>query len=655
MPGVQICLNMIVRNEAPVIRRCLDSVRPYIDRWVIVDTGSTDGTQEIIRAHLADIPGELHERPWRDFAHNRTEALELARDSADYLLFIDADETLRGPDAFAWPELTADAYFLHAEYAGTVYSRCALVSTRLAWRWVGVLHEYLTSTPEAQKGHLDWPRIVVSHDGARARDPATYRKDAAILQKALIDEPDNARYAFYLAQTWRDAGEPAKARDAYRHRAAMAGWDEEAFQALYEVGRMSEALAAPADEVRAAYLAAYQARPQRAEPLYQLARYHRERREFALAYLFARQAAAISRPQDLLFVDDAVYRWRCLDELSVAASYVGAFDEGLAVTRRLLTEGDLPQSEWARVEGNLGFFLDATKRRAAAPNRSAYTICIITLPGYAHGRVFEELARALQEGFAELGEVVAIVRDPAQIVGRGVILAANLLPAARGLAIPSDAIVFNLEQVSDGSEWLSDAYLDILRGHEVWDYSERNIEALRGKGVQRIRHCGIGYAPCLTRIAPAADEDVDVLFYGAIIGRRIGILNAIEATGLRVHRLHGAYGEERDGWIARAKVIVNLHAYPVRIFEIMRISYLLANRRFVISEPGLGADRAEAALKEGLVFGDEGQLPELCRRYAADAAARRAVADRGFELFRAMRQSELLRAALDDPRRGRER
>ena len=74
-----LCLNMIVKNEAAVIRRCLDSVLPIIDHWVIVDTGSTDGTQDIIRAHLKDLPGELHERPWRDFAYNRSEALELAR------------------------------------------------------------------------------------------------------------------------------------------------------------------------------------------------------------------------------------------------------------------------------------------------------------------------------------------------------------------------------------------------------------------------------------------------------------------------------------------------------------------------------------------------------------------------------------------------
>src|ERR1700690_3071737 len=105
-----ICLNMIVKNEAPVIRRCLDSVRPLIGYWVIVDTGSTDGTQDIIREHLRNLPGELHERPWRDFAHNRSEALALAHGKSDYTLIIDADDTLVIPSNGALPALTADSY-----------------------------------------------------------------------------------------------------------------------------------------------------------------------------------------------------------------------------------------------------------------------------------------------------------------------------------------------------------------------------------------------------------------------------------------------------------------------------------------------------------------------------------------------------------------
>lgn len=105
-----ICLNMIVKNESHVIRRCLDSVKNLIDYWVIVDTGSTDGTQEIIRDHLKEVPGQLFERPWKDFGYNRTEALELAKDQGDYLLFMDADDWLEFDSDFELPPLTEDIY-----------------------------------------------------------------------------------------------------------------------------------------------------------------------------------------------------------------------------------------------------------------------------------------------------------------------------------------------------------------------------------------------------------------------------------------------------------------------------------------------------------------------------------------------------------------
>jgi hypothetical protein len=216
----RICLNMIVKNEAPVIERCLASVRPWIDHWVIVDTGSTDGTQERIRALMDGVPGQLHERPWRDFGFNRNQALELARGQADHLLFIDADETLVVPDGFAWPALTADGYQLQCRMDGWNYFRNAIVATRLPWRWQGVLHEFLTSDAPHAWANLPGPEIQVSHDGARARSPDTYLRDIEVLERALAQEPGNTRYCFYLAQKacWRPT------RCAPRARSRCARW-----------------------------------------------------------------------------------------------------------------------------------------------------------------------------------------------------------------------------------------------------------------------------------------------------------------------------------------------------------------------------------------------------------------------------------------------
>src|SRR5579872_549010 len=75
-----ICLNMIVKNESKSIEKCLNSCKPIIDYWVIQDNGSTDGTQEVIKACMKGIPGELIEGPWVNFAHNRNEALKAAKD-----------------------------------------------------------------------------------------------------------------------------------------------------------------------------------------------------------------------------------------------------------------------------------------------------------------------------------------------------------------------------------------------------------------------------------------------------------------------------------------------------------------------------------------------------------------------------------------------
>jgi tetratricopeptide (TPR) repeat protein len=348
-----ICLNMIVRNEAPVIDRCLASVLPFIDCWIVVDTGSSDGTQDHVRRRLRSTPGVLHERPWRNFAANRNEALELARGAADYLFFIDADETLHLPEPDSRPTLDADGYYLGCEYAGTTYGRCALVASRLPWRWHGVVHEFLTCEAAFRLSMLRGPRIVVSHDGARSRDPDTYANDAALLEEALRSKPNDARGVFYLAQSYRDAGQLAKSLEAYQRRALMAGWDEELWFSLYQAAVLIERLGGSPGDVSFAYLAAYQQRPTRSEPLLQLARYHRERGEFALALAYARRAASIPRPADLLFVDDAAYGWRALDELAITAYYAGARDEGRAALLRLLSESFAPAHERPRLRRNL--------------------------------------------------------------------------------------------------------------------------------------------------------------------------------------------------------------------------------------------------------------------------------------------------------------
>src|SRR4051794_23592030 len=136
-----ICLCMIVKDEAHVIERCLRSVDGLIDSWVICDTGSCDGTPQLIRSLLEGVPGQLHERPWQDFGHNRTELMRLAVGHGDYLLLLDADMTVTF-DSARLEDLSADSYLLR--HAGPVeYWIKRLVRGDRDWRYVGPTHEHV--------------------------------------------------------------------------------------------------------------------------------------------------------------------------------------------------------------------------------------------------------------------------------------------------------------------------------------------------------------------------------------------------------------------------------------------------------------------------------------------------------------------------------
>ena len=361
---------MIVKNEAHVIRRCLDSVRPFIDSWVIVDTGSTDGTRDIIRDHFKDVPGELHERPWKNFGHNRSEALSLARHRANYLFVMDADDELILAANFQRPDMKASAYSLQIEHGNNEHWRPCLVSTKLDWRYVGVLHEYLDSGEGHTAEKLVGAKIRIHAEGDRSTGDDAARKylnDAETLENALLTEPENTRYVFYLAQSYRDAGELNKSLRTYQRRAEMGGWDEEVWYSHYEVAKLSERLKLAPEIVTQCYLDAYQVRPQRVEPLVQLARIFRERKQFALALLFARKAKDLPRPADILFLESNAYDWQALDEFAVASYWTGNYKDCAAACESLLKGNTLPFEYLARVTGNLKFALEKLGKRPSSP------------------------------------------------------------------------------------------------------------------------------------------------------------------------------------------------------------------------------------------------------------------------------------------------
>jgi tetratricopeptide (TPR) repeat protein len=350
--GKTIGLCMIVRDEAEVIGRCIESVAPLIDSWTICDTGSTDATLDVIERTLAGVPGELHRRPWRDFGANRTELMELAAGSADYLLLLDADMTLqqRGP----LPELTADAYALR--HLGSLeYAIPRLVRGDRRWWFQGVTHEFLATEGAFVQEPL--AELAVEHhaDGGARADK--FERDAKLLDRELERNPDDQRATFYLAQTLRDAGDDERAIELYLRRAELGGWDEEVFYAAFQAGVLiarSDPLAGMRQLIEAA-----RRRPARAEALHELARLCRVAGWHEAAYAFAKRGLAVPYPADVLFVHRDVYEWGLLFELSIAAQWTGRPLEALRAIDRLLADGRLPFAYEQAARDNRRFSVEA--------------------------------------------------------------------------------------------------------------------------------------------------------------------------------------------------------------------------------------------------------------------------------------------------------
>lgn len=360
-----ICLNMIVRNEAHIVEEVLNAVAPYINSWVIVDTGSDDGTQYVIRRHLArlDIPGELHERPWRNFGYNRSEALTLAQGRADYIWVIDADDMVVGVPDF--DQLGADVYTMRYRDGGISYWRRQLFRDQLPWHYKGVVHEYAECDAQYVEQRLEGDYHIDSRRlGARNLDPQKYARDRDLLLAELEREPDDERSVFYLAQSYFDLGDIANARRWYARRTEMAGWDEETYYAMFRVAASMALLGEPWPQVHDAYQRAWEYRPTRAEPLHAIACQYRIDQRYRLGHLFAQRAADIPAPEDQLFVDAEVYAWRAADELAICASWIGQHAEAFGICRHLLARADLPEDDRTRIAGNRDVSAPALIERA---------------------------------------------------------------------------------------------------------------------------------------------------------------------------------------------------------------------------------------------------------------------------------------------------
>lgn len=381
-PTVTLC--MIVKDEEHIITECLETIYPYIDRYDISDTGSTDRTKEIIKEFFDEkgIPGEIYDEPWQGFGKSRTTALRNADGKAEYAWMIDADDRVLGN--FIYPPQFGEhwAYALKIVRGDFEWWRNQIFKLDVGWEYVGVLHEY-ANCPEMEEKGGTLAKIGGEYSvdartmGSRTKafevdetpdeqeEPGKekwrlkYLADAEVLLSALTNEddpnyePDNTRYMFYLAQSYFDGGDWENSEKWYTTRAEKGGWEEEQWYSVMRVAMCKMNSGSPWHEVQDVFLQAWNLRPSRVEPLYYLARTHRTNNNPRLGYLFAKIGCTIPFPEnDVLFVSREFYDWMIFDELASSAWYANDFQAGMAASNKLLTDKKFPQDQEERIVNN---------------------------------------------------------------------------------------------------------------------------------------------------------------------------------------------------------------------------------------------------------------------------------------------------------------
>ena len=353
-----LCLIMIVKNEKHVIERSLNSILPFVDSWCIVDTGSTDSTMEQIKATTAahNKPGILHERPWVNFGHNRTELLELGRSTdAKWFFMLDADDIVipNGKEQFKnLLNPTFDTYHITLKRGSLTYKRPVIFNSR-PWVFKGALHEY-AHLDNAR--HADLPRVTIDArvEGARSQNPNKYLDDAVLIEADFVKNPD-PRSAFYCAQSWRDCGNNEKAVEWYIKRTTMGGWHQEIYIAYLNLVRLSQDL-----ETKLRYAwAALDVSP-RVEATQAVLEYMRQKgiwskQGYALAINTAQAVSKKTNWADDLFVEEGLV-FKLYDEVCIHSFYTGHHESCILYGMKAYFMA--PDHEKARVLNNVKFSID---------------------------------------------------------------------------------------------------------------------------------------------------------------------------------------------------------------------------------------------------------------------------------------------------------
>ncbi len=373
--NIKICINMIVKNESKIIERCLKTVKDISDYIVITDTGSSDNTIELIENFIKENnkKGKVYTHEWKNFGYNRSNSINNAKDylteigedlSKIYLFFIDADMKIIIKPEFEKNSLNKFDFFQLLQKNNSIeYYNTRLCRADINIKCVGVTHEYYDVPSGSASEKLNTIYIDDIGDGGSKNDK--YERDIKLLLKGIEDEPTNARYLFYLAQSYNCVNQYEKSIEYYKKRINAGGWREEVFYSHYQIGNMYKDNLNNWEKALYHYLQSFQkSEGKRAEPLLKIVEYYKDLREYHTAILFLEKMFKIPYPKDdLLFINYHANTYKSYYEYSIIAYYLGLKKEGLLACQYLLLtkDFDIPHNIRTNAMNNTFFYLPQIK------------------------------------------------------------------------------------------------------------------------------------------------------------------------------------------------------------------------------------------------------------------------------------------------------
>tara|TARA_B100000123_G_scaffold146575_1_gene108262 strand:+ start:14585 stop:16687 length:2103 start_codon:yes stop_codon:yes gene_type:complete len=363
----KICLNMIIKNESKIITRLLDSVLPLIDHYVICDTGSSDNTIEVLNDYFKDktICGKIVEQPFEDFGKTRSFALKECENEpdSDYILLLDADMLLEIPsdfDAKAFKKtLTKDLYFILQGSDSFQWNNARIAKNNIGFFYKCPTHEYIDLHREYSSGNISKNELFIRDIGDGGCKEDKFIRDIRLLENGLKEDPNNCRYLFYIANSYKDIGQFDNAIEYYNKRIKSGGWYQEIAMSYYYIGLCYKGLNRVGDAINT-WLEGFDNLPKRIEGLYEIIHHYRCSEKYTIANYFYELACKHRYDisiQDELFLKREIYDILLDYEYTVLCYYVTKdYEKVNQIYSKIFNNPNLPYSKRENMLSNFKFY-----------------------------------------------------------------------------------------------------------------------------------------------------------------------------------------------------------------------------------------------------------------------------------------------------------